>query len=64
MADSKIPDRIGNFFAIVLDVSDLDRSVDFWLQSSAAKNSSLILPTPEWEIIPDHRRCSFKKSSR
>ena len=32
MSESDTPNRIGTFFAIVLDVSDLDRSVEFWLQ--------------------------------
>ncbi len=31
MTENEIPNRIGKFFAVVLDVSDLDRSVEFWL---------------------------------
>ena len=32
MAEGEIPNRIGMFRDVVIDVNDLDRSVDFWLQ--------------------------------
>lgn len=32
MVENEKSNRIGKFFAVVLDVSDLDRAVDFWQQ--------------------------------